>query len=102
MIAVTGVDGRNRILIEAGARRHLDYAAPGAGHARRQCARRRGAGARHFVRRAAGRGPDRARLSPAAPGRRAAALASVDAEAERLGKRYGRGLVCGACRTPPR
>ncbi|MGT2516872.1 S8 family serine peptidase (plasmid) [Sphingomonas panni] len=29
-IAVTGVDGRGRVLVEAGRARHLDYAAPGA------------------------------------------------------------------------
>ncbi|WP_260926996.1 hypothetical protein [Novosphingobium sp. 9] len=30
MIAVTGIDGAGRVLIEAGRATHLDYAAPGA------------------------------------------------------------------------
>ena len=34
--------------------------------------------------------------------RRAAALSNVDAGAERLGTRFGRGLVCGLCRTLPK
>jgi hypothetical protein len=102
VIAVTGVDGRKRVLIEAGRALHLDYAAPGAdmlaANARGGAAAVRGTSfaaplvaariARAYPR------PD--------PSRRAAALAAVDAEAERLGKRYGRGLVCGACRTAPR
>ena len=33
------------------------------------------------------------------PARRAQALASVDARADRRGKPYGRGLVCAACAT---
>ena len=33
------------------------------------------------------------------PARRGAALAAVDARADRHGKGYGRGLVCGACAT---
>jgi hypothetical protein len=42
-----------------------------------------------------------ARAYPALdPARRAAALSAVDREAERLGTRYGRGLVCFVCRTP--
>jgi hypothetical protein len=101
VIAVTGVDGRNRVLIEAGRATHLDYAAPGAD----MLAINAGGGP------AAVRGTSfavplvAARIARAysrpSPGARAAALAAVDAEAQRMGSRYGRGLVCGACRTSP-
>ncbi|MES2444601.1 MAG: S8 family serine peptidase [Pseudomonadota bacterium] len=102
VVAVTAVDGRNRVLIEAGRAAHLDYAAPGAD----MLAINAGGGA------ASVRGTSfavplvAARIAMAypraAPAARAAALAAVDAQAQRLGSRYGRGLVCGACRTPPR
>lgn len=101
VIAVTGVDGRKRVLIEAGRATHLDYSAPAA----------------DMVAASAGGGiaPVRgtsfaaplvaatiARAYPQADsGDRAGAIAQVDAEAERLGSRYGRGLVCWSCRTPP-
>jgi hypothetical protein len=105
VIAVTGVDARNRVLIEAGRASHLDYAAPGADM------RAMGLGGRAFtVRGTSFAAPlaaaTIARFYPAlAPGSEAAALARVDAEARDLGARgpdriYGRGLVCGACRTP--
>jgi len=102
VVAVTGVDGRNRVLIEAGRAAHLDYAAPGAD----MLAINAAGGA------AAVRGTSfavplvAARIARAyprqAPRERAAALGAVDAEAQRMGSRYGRGLVCGACRTPSR
>lgn len=102
VIAVTGVDGRNRVLIEAGRATHLDYAAPAAdmvaADAHGGVVAVRGTSfaaplvaatiARAYPR------PDNAR--------RAAALAAVDAQARPLGRRYGRGLVCEACRTTPR
>lgn len=100
VIAVTGVDGRNRVLIEAGRATHLDYAAPAAdmlaANARGGAAPVRGTSfAAPLV------AAMIARAYPAPdPGRRAGALARVDAGAERLGRKYGRGLVCGACRTP--
>ena len=100
VIAVTATDSRKRILIEAGRATHLDYAAPGAD----MLAADMSGGA------AAVRGTSFAAplvagtIARAYPmqdqARRAAALASVDAGAERLGRRYGRGLVCGTCRTP--
>lgn len=104
-IAVTGVDGRNRALIEAGRARHLDYAAPGAdmlaaGTGGRTTAVRGTSFAVPFV---------VARLAHAygAPDGTAiaGALRALDREARDLGKRgsdpvYGRGLVCGDCRTP--
>lgn len=102
VIAVTGVDAHDRVLIEAGRALHLDYAAPGAD----MLAINAGGGAvtvrgtSFAVPLAAAR---IARVYPRqSPGARSAALAAVDGEAQRPGKRYGRGLVCGACRTPPR
>lgn len=102
VIAVTGVDGRDRVLIEAGRATHLDYAAPGA-----DMLAINAAGTAAPVRGTSFAVPlVAARIAKAyprpAPAARATALAAVDAEARRLGKRYGRGLVCGACRTPPR
>jgi hypothetical protein len=102
VIAVTGVDARKRVLIEAGRAQHLDYAAPGAdmlaANARGGASAVRGTSfAAPLV--AARIASAYARRDPRA---RAAALARVDSEAERLGKRYGRGLVCGSCRTPVR
>jgi minor extracellular protease Epr len=93
VIAVTGVDGRGRVLIEAGRATHLDYAAPGADMA--------AAGMRGLV---AVRGTSFA--VPLVAGRlaqhldRADPLAALDAEARR-GRGVGRGVVCGDCRTVP-
>ncbi|RYY42197.1 MAG: hypothetical protein EOP59_10555 [Sphingomonadales bacterium] len=102
VIAVTGVDAKGRVLIEAGRATHLDYAAPGADmlaiNAQGGAATVRGTS--FSVPLVAAR-IARAYPKPL-PGTRAAALAAVDMEAQRLGTRYGRGLVCGACRTPPR
>jgi len=95
VIAVTGVDARNRVLIEAGRALHIDYAAPGADMA----------GAKT----GGGTVPLRG-TSYAAPlvAARLAGLAKpdialLDREAVDLGKRgpdkvYGRGLICGNCR----
>ena len=99
VIAVTGVDGRNRALIEAGRSLQLDYAAPGAD----MIAAAPGGGT------AAVRGTSYA--VPFVAGRAwraanagAAIRATLDAEAEDLpprgpDRRFGRGLICGACRT---
>ncbi|QBM77528.1 hypothetical protein E2E30_18420 [Sphingomonas sp. AAP5] len=106
VIAVTGVDARNRVLIEAGRARHLDYAAPGAD------LRAAATGGRSMtVRGTSFAAPlvaaTIARVYPALdPTAMPAALAQVDAGAVDLGARgpdakYGRGLVCGTCRTPP-
>jgi hypothetical protein len=102
---VTGVDGRSRALIEAGRARHLDYAAPGAdmlaaGLAGRPVAVRGTSFAVPFAAARLARfyaAPDSAAL--------AGALRALDREAQDLGKSgadqtYGRGLVCGDCRTP--
>jgi hypothetical protein len=105
VIAVTGVDGRNRALIEAGRASHLDYAAPGAdmlveGIAGRVFRVRGTSFAAPLV------AATIARFYPSpSPAAMAAALKRVDALAQDLGPRgpdktYGRGLVCSDCRTP--
>jgi len=105
VVAVTGVDGRNRALIEAGRASHLDYAAPGADMLAA------GIGGRVFrVRGTSFAAPLVAATiarfySSPSPAAIAAALKRVDALARDLGPRgpdkiYGRGLVCGECRTP--
>ena len=97
VIAVTGVDGRDRVLAEAGRASHLDYAAPAADMA--------AAGANGRI--AAVRGTSFA--VPFVAGRlvayvRAARpIAALDAEATERGRRgVGRGVICGDCRTPYR
>jgi minor extracellular protease Epr len=97
VIAVTGVDVRGRVLIEAGRALHIDYAAPGADMA---AATANGGvsgvrGTSYAVPFVAGR------LAYHVRGGRA--LAALDAEAEARGRRgVGRGIVCGGCRTPLR
>jgi minor extracellular protease Epr len=97
--AVTGVDGRNRVLPEAGRAAHLDYAAAGADMAAAALGGGlvRVRGTSYAVPLVAGR-------LALALGRGASPIAILDAEAEDLGPRgadkiYGRGLVCGTCRT---
>ena len=95
-MAVTGVDGRNRALIEAGRALHLDYAAPGADIV--------GVDARGRAKKLRGT----SFAAPLVAARIAAAggtswRAKVDGEARDLGKKghddtYGRGLVCEKCR----
>lgn len=100
VIAVTGVDGRNRALIEAGKALHLDYAGPGAdmvaANAEGKWIRVRGT----------------SYAAPLVAARVAATLANdnvtsitaaLDREAIDLGRKgpdmlYGRGLLCGSCR----
>jgi hypothetical protein len=97
VIAVTGVDGRNRALTEAGRALHLDYAAPGADMVAANAAGR-------WVRI---RGTSYA--APLVAARAAAvlssdgAIAALDREAVDLGRKgadstYGRGLLCDSCR----
>jgi hypothetical protein len=94
VIAVTGVDGRDRVLAEAGRATHLDYAAPAADMAAAspngRIAPVRGTSfAVPFV---AGR------LAMHVRGPRP--IAALDAEATERGRRgVGRGVICGACRT---
>lgn len=94
-IAVTGVDGRGRPLIEAGRARHLHYAAPGAdmlalGANGRTRSVRGTSFAAPFV---------AARLSAHLAGGHDKAIAAVDDEAKRGPRGTGRGIVCGDCRT---
>jgi minor extracellular protease Epr len=94
VIAVTGVDGRNRALIEAGRATHLDFAAPGADMlAAGPDGRPRAVRGTSFA-------------APLVAGRllRAGSAAALARQAQDLGpkgpdKLYGRGLVCGDCRT---
>lgn len=97
VVAVTGVDGRGRALIEAGRALNLDYAAPGADvyalDARGKRVKWRGTS---FA-------------APLVAARLAAAMqlpgswrSRLDAEAQDLGKKgpdpvFGRGLLCGTC-----
>jgi len=96
VIAVTGVDGRGRVLIEAGRALHLDYAAPGADMG---AAGLRGAvvpvrGTSFAVPLVAGRLAQHIRATNV--------LASLDGEAAQRGARgVGRGVLCAACRTAP-
>jgi len=101
VLAVTGVDGRNRALIEAGRALHLDYAAPGADmRAPDRKGRKKGIRGTSFA-------------APLAAARAAAALdrqegvaamrTALDREARDIGKKgpdplFGRGLLCAACR----
>lgn len=91
VIAVTAVDARGRVLIEAGRALHLDYAAPGADMA--------AAGGRGLT---AVRGTSYA--VPFVAGRlahhlgRGNPLAGLDGEARR-GRGVGRGIICADCRT---
>lgn len=103
-IAVTGVDARGRVLIEAGRANGLDYAAPGADLLAADAG-----GASRRVRGTSFAAPFvAARLSAhLARGGIDAAIRALDGEARDLGKRgpdkqFGRGLVCGDCATRPR
>lgn len=96
VIAVTGVDVRNRALPEAGKALHLDFAAPGAEMAAalpgRGYATVRGTSfAAPLV---------TARLIAAGGG--ASAVAAVSREVVKGRGRVGRGILCGTCRIPPR
>lgn len=103
VVAVTGVDRRDRVLIEAGKALHLDFAAPGAdmvaASINGKAARVRGTSfAAPFV---AGRLYQHLRVVDMR-----SALQKLSVEAKDLGKRgpdkvYGHGLVCGGCRNRP-
>ena len=101
VIAVTGVDGRGRALIEAGKAEHIDFAAPGADLLAAKpgggTAKVRGTSyAAPFV---TGR---LARLAVSGPltRARASALLASEARATKSGGRlHGRGIICGQCAT---
>lgn len=97
VIAVTGVDGRNRALIEAGHAAHLDYAAPGA-DMKAMDARGRWVAVRGTSYAAPLVAARMAAMKDAGLG-----IAALDSEARDLGAKgtdrvYGRGLLCGDCR----
>ena len=99
VLAVTGVDGRNRALIEAGRALHLDYAAPGA-----DMRAANAAGRMVKVRGTSFATPlVAARAAAALQSRESPAIVSIlDNEAHDLGKRgpdpvFGRGLLCSEC-----
>jgi hypothetical protein len=98
VIAVTGVDRRNRALIEAGRALHLDYAAPGA-----DMVAANAAGRWLPVRGTSYAAPLVAARAAAAVAAGPNVIATLDREAVDLGRKgpdatYGRGLLCGSCR----
>ena len=101
VIAVTGVDGRRRVLIEAGNALNLDYAAPGA-----DLTAVDSKGARVKLRGTSYAAPLVAARFAAhrkAGLQGSALVAASDAEASAAGRsrpsrRYGRGILCGSCR----
>ncbi|PJG49270.1 serine protease [Sphingobium sp. LB126] len=88
VIAVTGIDGRGRLLPEAGRARHVDFAAPGADM--------------NAARADGGKGPVRGTsfAAPLVAGRLFARgdLGALAAEAKPGGKALGKGIICGLCR----
>lgn len=98
VLAVTGVDGNQRALIEAGRALHLDYAAPGA-----DLTALNAAGKRVRVRGTSFAVPLVAVRLAAALKVGGPPLRRLDAEARDLGTKgpdrsFGRGLLCGSCR----
>lgn len=97
VVAVTGVDGRGRVLIEAGKAAHLDYAAPGAD----MTALVPGKG-RIGLRGTSFAAPLAAARIAARMGQgkdAGAALQAADGEALAPSRRTGRGVLCMVCRT---
>ena len=96
VVAVTGIDGRGRVLFEAGTASHLDYAAPGADitamglDGRREKLRGTSFAAPLVAARIAALG--HAGDTPVLK------LARADAEAVNKSARTGRGVLCGECR----
>lgn len=89
VVAVTGVDGRGRLLPEAGRARHVDFAAPGAD----MYAARAGGGK--------GRVRGTSFAAPLVAGRLVAkgSLNGLIAEAKAgPSKAFGHGIICGECR----
>jgi hypothetical protein len=97
VLAVTGVDIKDRPMIEAGRSLHLDYAAPGAGILALDAN-----GGDKRVRGTSFAAPLVAARAAAAIGDGGNVRAALDKEARDLGKKgadpvFGRGLLCGAC-----
>ncbi|MCW2393045.1 hypothetical protein M2336_001477 [Sphingobium sp. B1D7B] len=94
VIAVTGVDGRDRALLEAGRARHLDFAAPGADMVAALPGKGYGK-----VRGTSFAAPLVAARLAAAQGAPARRVTTVAGEAVKGKGNVGRGIVCKACRT---
>lgn len=97
VLAVTGVNGKQRPLIEAGRALHLDYAAPAADMKALDLR-----GRDKPVRGTSFAVPFVAARAAAAIDNRKPVRAALDAEAQDLGPKgadagYGRGLLCGLC-----
>lgn len=92
VVAVTGVDGKGRVLFEAGRASHLDYAAPGADMSAIGLD-----GRAHTLRGTSFAAPLVAARLAAYQGK-GAPLAALDREAVARGGRTGRGIVCNLCR----
>lgn len=97
VIAVTGIDSRGRVLIEAGRAAHLDYAAPGANISAQVPGRGRVSlrGTSYAAPLAAARIAARRALVASSDG----ALKAADSEAVKSSARVGRGVLCGTCRS---
>ncbi|MCW2337018.1 hypothetical protein M2337_001251 [Sphingobium sp. B2D3A] len=94
VIAVTGVDGRDRALLEAGRAKHLDFAAPGADMVAALPGKGYGK-----VRGTSFAAPLVAARLAAAQGAPARRVTTVASEAVKGKGNVGRGIVCKACRT---
>jgi hypothetical protein len=97
VIAVTGIDGAGRVLIEAGRAGHLDYAAPGADMS--ALVPGQGRVTLRGTSYAAPLAASRIAARRAASGSTAAALKAADAEALKPSRRTGRGVLCNICRS---
>ncbi|HVI99832.1 MAG TPA: S8 family serine peptidase [Sphingomonas sp.] len=102
VLAITGVDADDKVLVEAGRALHLDYAAPGADLLAATPGSRAAPvrGTSFATALAAGR------LAALTTADHAEARRALDREAVDLGEKgpdsdYGRGLVCGSCATRP-
>lgn len=100
VVAVTGIDGRGRVLFEAGRASHLDYAAPGAdlsavGLGGRRVDLRGTSFAAPLV---AARLAALRQSAPTQTATHTATLAAADAEATGASARTGRGVLCPDCR----
>jgi hypothetical protein len=97
VVAVTGVDAHDKVLIEAGRASHLDFAAPGA-----DLAAAVPGGRWEAVRGTSFAAPLVAgSLARVYDGDGSQAIARLGEQAK-PGRNVGRGIVCGDCRTPPR
>lgn len=97
VIAVTGIDGAGRVLIEAGRASHLDYAAPGADMS--ALVPGRGHVTLRGTSYAAPLAAARIAARYATSGSREAALKATNAEALKPSRRTGRGVLCNICRS---